>query len=230
MIKEYRPNTLIALIALLGSSMAHSGPGATEKPGYADNIRKVAILSEDVIQPPETAESYRHKDSFPITLGMKSNGRPARINVKFKSIDGPASSMYPRFKVTNDDDTDLNLDELVLHYWFNCDCATTTTEFKSAVDWAGLMPSGLSITSRLSVSFEPSITGNQTHMMVVRFVNGSPSLPPGQSVEIHARFNRKDWGNMPPMNDWSYAPFNTYTGWNRIAGYVNGSRVWGEEP
>lgn len=229
MIKEYFSSSAIILVILLGSSKAphvHSEPGAV-KEVYAENAREVATITSDVGVLSEPREIHRYE---PSQLQLLPNTDLTGVHVEFKSIDGPASSMYPRFRVTNTGVTDLNLAGLALHYWFNCDCAAATTEFEGVVDWAGFMPSGLSITSRLRVSFERASSGRQTHAMIVRFVSDSPTLAPEQSVEIHTRFNRKDWGNMPPMNDWSYAPFDTFTGWNKVAGYINGSRVWGQEP
>lgn len=230
MIKEYCSNTMIVLVAaLLGSPRIHPAPDETEWQ-YTENVRKMAVITNDIPALPEPLEIYRRDISPRPTLQLESDDIPARINVQFRSIDGPASSMYPHFKVTNTGDTGMNLAGLALRYWFNCDCTATAAAFEGVVDWAGFMPSGLSITSRLRISFEQASAGRQTHAMVVRFVSDSPSLPPGQSVEIHTRFNRKDWGNMPPMNDWSYAPFDTYTGWNRVAAYLDGNHVWGREP
>lgn len=227
MFKDYSSKSVFIFLVLLATNV-YAEP-EVDGP-YVMHDRKIAVLTPDVSPLSEPMEIYRNETSSRHKLRLVPNNALAGINVQFKSIDGPSSSMYPRFRVANTGDTDLNLSGLALRYWFNCDCAATTTKFEGVVDWAGFMPSGRSITSRLQIAFEPAASGRQTHVMVVQFVNDSPALAPGQSVEIHTRFNRKDWGNMPPMNDWSYAPFNTFTGWNRVAGYINGSRIWGQEP
>lgn len=221
----------IVFLVLLGPFVTkniHAESGTAEG-SYAENLHKLAVAFDPATKT-LPAENYRYAVSSQEQLRLVPDSALADISIQFMSVDGPVSSMYPRFKVTNIGDTTLNLGGLALRYWFNCDCVAATTGFEGVVDWAGFMPSGLSITSRLQLSFEPASSGRQTHVMVVRFVSDSPALPAGQSVEIHTRFNRKDWGNMPPINDWSYAPFNTFTGWRRVAGYIDGNRVWGQEP
>lgn len=232
MFKDFRLRKIAFLVlsGLLAVPNVQADPSTSEG-SYAVNLRRLANVAFDSAAK-TTDENDRLYEMLPPQEELRlAPGNPlADISVQSKSIDGPASSMYPHFKVKNIGDSNLQLGGLALHYWFNCDCAPHTTAFEGTVDWAGFMPSGLSITSRLQISFEPVSSGRQTHVMVVRFVNDSPALAPGQSVEIHTRFNRKDWGNMPPANDWSYAPFNTFTDWGRVAGYMNGSRVWGQEP
>lgn len=228
MFKDYclRSALFLVLSGLILNPDAHA---ESAKGSYAGNLRKLANVTFDsaVKIMPENDDLYEIPPGEELHL---SSGDSAGISVQFKSVDGPASSLYPRFKITNTGKRNLNLGGVALHYWFNCDCTPETAALEGTVDWAGFMPSGLSITSRLRMSFERALSGRQTHVMIVRFVSDSPALPPGQSVEIHTRLNRKDWGNMPPANDWSYAPFNTYTGWQRVAGYINGDRVWGQEP
>src|SRR5208282_5611195 len=45
-----------------------------------------------------------------------------------------------------------------------------------------------------------------------------------------SRFNKSDWSNMLQDNDWSFAPYTSFTQWTHITGYLNGSLVWGQEP
>jgi len=35
---------------------------------------------------------------------------------------------------------------------------------------------------------------------------------------------------MLQSNDWSFAAYSDFTVWNRITGYINGVKVWGDEP
>jgi len=55
-------------------------------------------------------------------------------------------------------------------------------------------------------------------------------LQPGQSIQIQSRFNKNDWSNMTQGNDWSFAPYTSFTNWTQVTGYLNGSLVWGQEP
>jgi hypothetical protein len=141
----------------------------------------------------------------------------------------PTNSPHPQLRVVNEDDTPLNLSTLALRYWFNCDCNPATTTMSGVADWAGLLPSGQAITSQVQISFEPATAGGQTHAMVIRFTGGAV-VQPGQSVEVHTRFNKPDWSNMSQGNDYSFAPFNNFTSWDRVTAYINGVLVRGEEP
>src|SRR5690606_6743195 len=98
------------------------------------------------------------------------------------------------------------------------------TTMSGVADWAGLLPSGQAITSQVQISFEPATAGGQTHAMVIRFTGGAV-VQPGQSVEVHTRFNKPDWSNMSQGNDYSFAPFNNFTSWDRVTAYINGVLV-----
>jgi hypothetical protein len=122
----------------------------------------------------------------------------------------------------------LTLDSVAVRYWFNCDCAALSA-LQSFVDWAGLLPSGRNITSSVRLAFETTALGTQTHALVMRFTGGLV-LGPGETVEVDARFNKADLTNMHQLNDFSFAPFSSFTTWNRVPVYFNGERMTGLEP
>ena len=153
-------------------------------------------------------------------------------NITLQLMSGVTSdttnSPHPQINVINTGTTALNLNNVEVRYWFNCDC-TSGQAIQAWVDWAGEMPSGTNVTSDIQVSVMPTTLGTQTNYISIKFTGGI-TLQPNQYVQIQSRFNKNDWSNMLQDNDWSYAAYTSFTTWNRITAYENGSLVWGQEP
>jgi hypothetical protein len=137
------------------------------------------------------------------------------------------NSPHPQIEVANTGTVALNLNNVEVRYWFNCDC--TGQSVQAWVDWAGLLPAGTSVTGNIQTTIVPTSLGGQTNYISYRFT-GSMVLQPGQMIQIQSRFNLSDWSNMLQSNDWSFAPYTVFTAWSKITGYVNGALVWGNEP
>ena len=137
------------------------------------------------------------------------------------------NSPHPQIEVKNTGTGPLSLNNVEIRYWFNCDCTNQTVQ--TTVDWAGLMPSGTSVTGDVLDTVQPTSAGGQTDYISYKFT-GNLVLQPGQMIEIQGRFNLSDWSNMVQSNDWSYAAYTGFTQWTHITGYVSGSLVWGQEP
>ena len=137
------------------------------------------------------------------------------------------NSPHPFLQVVNTGSGPLNLNDVTVRYWFNCDCTTQTVQ--PWVDWAGLMPAGTGVTGNVQVSVQPTSLGGQTNFILYSFT-GNMVLQPGQAVQIQSRFNLSDWSNMTQSNDWSFAANTSYTNAAHVTGYLNGSLTWGQEP
>jgi hypothetical protein len=137
------------------------------------------------------------------------------------------NSPHPFIEVVNTGNGPLNLNNVEVRYWFNCDCTNQTLQ--SWVDWAGLMPAGTAVTGDVLNTVQSTNEGGQTNYISYKFT-GNLVLQPGQNIQIQSRFNKSDWSNMLQDNDWSYAAYTSYTQWTHITGYLNGSLVWGQEP
>ncbi len=121
----------------------------------------------------------------------------------------------------------LNLNNVEVRYWFNCDCTNQTVQ--AWVDWAGLLPAGTSVTGDIQATVQPTTLGGQTNYVSYKFT-GNLVLQPGQMVQIQGRFNKSDWSNMLQDNDWSFAAYTSYTPQTHITAYEGGTLVWGQEP
>ncbi len=137
------------------------------------------------------------------------------------------NSPHPQLQIVNTGSGPLNLNDVTLRYWFNCDCTTQTLQ--AWVDWAGLIPQGTNETGNVEVSVQPTSLGGQTNYVLYSFT-GNIVLPPGGILQIQSRFNKSDWSNMNQDDDWSFAPYTSFTNAPDVTGYLNGTLVWGEQP
>ena len=148
------------------------------------------------------------------------------LNYKSGDNNNSTNSPHPQIRVINNGTTAVNLNTVEARYWLNYD--STAGTMQAWVDWAGLI-SGVSVTNNVSVTMVSTTKGGQTHYMSVKFT-GNIVLNPGQYIEVQARVNKSDWSQMLQSNDWSYLNTSTWTDWNKVTAYVNGSLVYGTEP
>ena len=137
------------------------------------------------------------------------------------------NSPHPQIEVVNTGKAALNLNNVEVRYWFNCDC--TGQVIQTWVDWAGLMPTGSTVTADVLTSGVATTLGGQTDYVSYKF-SGNLVLQPGQSIQIQSRFNKSDWSNMLQNNDWSYTASTSFVQSTHITGYLSGALVWGQEP
>jgi hypothetical protein len=137
------------------------------------------------------------------------------------------NSPHPQIEVVNTGTTALNLNNVEVRYWFNCDC--TGQSVQTWVDWAGLIPAGTSETGNIQTKVVTTSLGGQTNYISYKFTGGLV-LQAGQKIEIQSRFNLSDWSNMLQSNDWSFAAYTSFTTSSKTTGYINGALVWGNEP
>jgi hypothetical protein len=137
------------------------------------------------------------------------------------------NSPHPQIEVVNTGKVALNLNNVEVRYWFNCDC--TGQSLQSFVDWAGLLPAGTSVTGDVLTAVQPTTLGGQTDYVSYKFT-GNLVLQPGQMIQVQSRFNKSDFSNMLQDNDWSYTPTTSFIQWTKITGYLNGTLVWGQQP
>jgi hypothetical protein len=176
----------------------------------------VPPTATDTPVPPTATFTFTPSGSGNITLYLLSG-------VTANSTNSP----HPQIEVANTGTGSLSLNNVEVRYWFNCDCTNQTEQ--SYVDWAGLMPAGTGVTGDVLTTVQATSLGGQTNYVSYKFT-GNLVLQPGQKIEIQGRFNKSDWSNMLQSNDWSFAAYTSFTQWNHITGYVNGSLVWGQEP
>ncbi|HEY9062100.1 MAG TPA: glycoside hydrolase family 48 protein [Pseudobacteroides sp.] len=144
-----------------------------------------------------------------------------------------ASSIRPRFFVSNVSDSPINLEDIKLRYYyinegedippeFTCDSASVTnaTGFHDFKKW---------VKYKFSVIEEPS--DDADYYMEFGFNSGAGKLEPGESIKIELRWNKPNWPNYYQANDYSYNPTaESPVEWLKTTGYVKNVLEWGKEP
>ena len=178
---------------------------------------------------PPTATDTPVSTATPTLTFTPTPSGPAALTVDFLAgvTADSTNSPHPQIEVVNTGTGPLNLNNVEVRYWFNCDCTNQTIQ--TWVDWAGLMPTGTTETTDVVTTAVAISLGGQTNYVSYKFT-GNLVLQPGQAIQVQSRFNKSDWSNMLQDNDWSYAAYSTYTPWTKVTGYVNGALVWGQEP
>jgi len=191
-------------------------------------IPPTATSTRTPIPPTETDTPVPPTATFtltptPVSLGSGSLTLYFLAGVTSDSTNSP----HPQIEVVNTGTGPLNLNNVEVRYWFNCDCTNQTEQVW--VDWAGLLPAGTTATTDVQATVQPTSLGGQTNYVSYKFT-GNLVLQPGQMIQIQSRFNKSDWSNMLQDNDWSFAAYTSFTPWTHITGYLDGSLVWGQEP
>ncbi len=178
---------------------------------------------------PPTATSTRTNTPVPPTATPTAVVSGASFEVQLLSsvTSATTNSPHPQIQIVNTGSGPLSLNSVTVRYWFNCDCTTQTIQ--AWVDWAGLVPSGSTVSSNVKVSSQSTTLGGQTSYILYSF-SGNMVLQPGQAIQVQSRFNKSDWSNFTQSEDWSYAANTSYANDSKATGYVNGALVWGQEP
>ncbi len=202
-----------------------SGTGGVIASAAGSNMTILSLIPTPTLTPTATLTVILPSPTFTSTSGPVITS----ITIKLKEADNNNStnSPHPQFLITNTGTQVIDLNAVEVRYWFNCDC--TGQAVQAWVDWAGRQPLGTAITTNVQVTVAATTLGNQSNYLSIKFT-GSIKLAPDESIEVQTRFNKTDWSTMLQSNDWSYTNTTTYTDWNKVTGYINGSLVYGQEP
>ncbi|HTJ66057.1 MAG TPA: cellulose binding domain-containing protein [Actinospica sp.] len=131
----------------------------------------------------------------------------------------------PWFELVNNTSSAIPYSEITVDYYF-ADPSNATYDFGCA--WAVAGCSNLTGT----VHALPSPTANADHYLQISFAGTAGSLAAGaNSGDMELRMWRADWQNINQANDYSFNGADTsYTAWNHVTAYENGTLVWGTEP
>ncbi len=225
------PTVTNTLTATLSSTSTNTRVPPTMTP---TPVPPTATRTNTPIPPTSTPTPVPPTETFTLTP-LAPTSTPTEVisssNFTVQLLSGVTSdttnSPHPFIQVVNTGTGPLDLNNVEVRYWFNCDC--TTQSLQVWVDWAGLLPAGTSVTGDIAATIVPTSLGGQTDYVSYKF-NGNLVLQPGQMIQIQSRFNKSDWSNMNQANDWSFAPYTSYTNAPQVTGYLGGTLVWGEQP
>ncbi|GJM70412.1 hypothetical protein HMSSN036_26280 [Paenibacillus macerans] len=149
------------------------------------------------------------------------------LKLKYQTNDSNPNDNHIRaqFKIVNNGKETVNLSDVKFRYYFTID-GDKPQEFHC--DYAVV---GSGNVRGTFVKLNESAEGAD-YYLEVSFGPGAGTLAPGaDSGEIQVRFNKTDWSNYSETDDFSYdATKTSYTEWERVPLYLNGTLVWGLEP
>ncbi|MGN0144519.1 MAG: cohesin domain-containing protein [Clostridium sp.] len=133
-----------------------------------------------------------------------------------------SNSINPAFTITNTSDSDLNLSDLTLRYYYTADSDISQT---FTCYYAGTTDGSYEqLTSNVEGSIEKldSPLANADSCLSITFNGGI--LKAGQSMNIQTNVNKSDWSNYDKTNDYSYNDSS------KVVVYINGNIVSGTLP
>jgi predicted carbohydrate-binding protein with CBM5 and CBM33 domain len=171
--------------------------------------------------PPSTVTPTRTSTPVPPTSsasGLKLHYRAADTNTGDNQI-------KPHFTIVNTGGTSVSLSELRIRYYF------TKEGSANMAFWCDYAVRGCANLSGGFAALTPAKPNADTYLEV-SFAAGAGSIAPGQtSGEIQIRLSKSDWSNFNESDDYSFdATKLSFTDWNRIALFQNGTLVWGVLP
>lgn len=127
------------------------------------------------------------------------------------------------FAVTNQTSSALNLNGVVLYYYFTKDFTDSRTLVYEC-DWA---TAGCGNITGATAALSPSKTGADTYLSIT-FGPSAGSLPAGATTVVQVRLHTSDWYSFTQSNDYSYNTLST--DWDTIVARRNGVLAWGTPP
>lgn len=140
------------------------------------------------------------------------------------NISTSTNGLSPKFKLINNGESDINLSEVTLRYYYTIDGDISQSFW---CDWASI---GSSNVKYQFVKIDKPVTGAD-YYLELSFSTTAGTIKSGQSAEIQARFSKSNWSNYTQTNDYSFnATSNQYINTEKVTGYINNTLVWGVEP
>ncbi|MNN02725.1 Exoglucanase-2 precursor [compost metagenome] len=149
------------------------------------------------------------------------------LTVQYRTNDTSANDNQIRahFKVINNGDEAISLSNVKLRYYYTID-GDKAQQFNC--DYAVV---GSSNVSGSFVKLNTAVTGADYYLEISFGPNAGTLAPGADSGEIQIRINKSDWSNYAEADDYSRdANKSSYTDWEKVSAYLNGSLVWGLEP
>ena len=140
------------------------------------------------------------------------------------NISTSTNGLSPKFKLINNGESDINLSEVTLRYYYTIDGDISQSLW---CDWASI---GSTNVKYQFVKLDNPVTGAD-YYLELSFSTAAGTLKPGQSAEIQTRISKSNWSNYTQTNDYSFnATSNQYVNTDKVTGYMNNTLVWGNEP
>ncbi|MFW6222866.1 MAG: malectin domain-containing carbohydrate-binding protein, partial [Bacteroidota bacterium] len=141
---------------------------------------------------------------------------PVEFHVEYKSGSSETNIIKPFVRIYNDSDTDLQLGDAVIKYWYKyegVEQVETVTIYSASVN-------GASYTDVKSYTFGEVLLqdrGDQNRLMQIRFSSSAGVLGPGEYLEVQSGIQKADFSDYDQTNDWGYnSSFSDFSAWGRV--------------
>ncbi|NEW09338.1 exoglucanase [Paenibacillus sp. SYP-B3998] len=194
------------------SGTSYTNTGLTNGTTYYYVVSAVNIAGES----PNSSQVSVTPQGTPPTSNLSVQYRAADTNINDNQI-------KPHFNIKNNGTTAVLLSDLSIRYYFTKD---GTQAMNSWVDWAQVGGANIQRT------FVSTTGTNSDTYVELSFTSGAGSIPAGgQSGDIQLRMSKTDWSNFNESNDYSFDGTKTsYTNWDKVTLFQNGTLVWGIQP
>ncbi|TDD18625.1 cellulose binding domain-containing protein [Nonomuraea diastatica] len=150
-----------------------------------------------------------------VSLVAPANADQAvRLQYRTSAPGATTAQAEPWLQLFNDGTTTIPLNQVKIRYYL-----TGSETYRFACSWAVVG------CSTVSGQFVRQQGGDQ--YLEVGFTSGS--LAPGRTTgDMQLRFYRSDWQTFTQGDDYSYGPQTSYSNWDKVTVYVNGTLSWGQ--
>jgi hypothetical protein len=160
----------------------------------------------------------------PTNTSTSQPGGAFKVQYRASDIVVGDNHMKPHFNIVNLSSSAVPLSEFKIRYYFTKDGGGSLVW---NCDYAVIGCGNITATF---VPISPARTGAD-YYVEIGFTSGTLPANLGSSGEIQARMNKNDWSNFNEANDYSFdATKTSFTDWNKVTLYRNGTLVWGVEP
>ncbi len=210
-------------------SVSNGGPyaniGTTSSTSYTDNSVSNGTTYYYVVSASNSTGSSNNSSQVSATPTSGGGGPTGDLVLQYRAADTNISDnqIKPHFNIKNEGNSAVDLSSLKIRYYFTKD---SSQNMNAWIDWAQVGGSNIQTTFS-------SASGTNTDTYVeLSFSAGAGSIQSnGQSGDIQLRMSKTDWSNFNESNDYSFDSTKTsYTDWDRVTLYQNGTLVWGTAP
>ncbi len=154
---------------------------------------------------------------------------PPKRNIKIQFMTFNSSvitnTISVNLRIYNTDTVDIDLASVSAKYYYTFE-GSAQNEI-AQVYWSGILPSGRDITSKVNTTIE---SADVNRIYNISFDSDAGIIKPGEFVECQTAIHKTSWSNYNQSNDFSFGAVTSYQDWQKFAGFVDGSLVWGTTP
>lgn len=213
--------------------IASPTPSKTEKPTVKPNLTTPTAAKHDDAKPKPTASDSKVATATP-EKAQNSEKSGLKLQILSDEKQEKCKIISSTIKVFNTGETDIDLSEIKVRYYFtkenNTDRKEKNTNLVSAVyNYSkGKGSYCMQQTSKDVVISFHEVSGTKTYMEI-GFQTGI--LKKGEYAHVKSGFNKNDWSDFDQNNDYSFmANGQDFQDSKNITAYISDTLVWGIAP